>query len=130
VRVSRVISALALSVVLLAGLTGCWMSGDRGMNQQATKQSNQALQRESALAFRTDWPNVETIRFTNDGGTPGLGSWRVNAVATVGGVEYQLIIGPSVRIYLTGDVPPESAAPSTPAPLTLIYSDGTSEIVK
>jgi hypothetical protein len=130
VRVSRVISALALSFVLLTGSTGCWMSGDRGMNEQTTKQSNLAMQRESALALRTDFPNVETIRFTDEGGTPPVGSWRVEAVATVAGVDYQVVIDPSNWVFPTGDMPPESATPPTPVPLTVIYSDGTSEMVK
>jgi hypothetical protein len=100
------------------------------MNQQTTKQTNLALQRESALAFRADWPNVETIRFTNEGGTMGLGSWRVNAVATVGGVDYKLLIGTGSQAFLTGDMPPEYPTPPTPAPMTVIYSDGTSEVVQ
>jgi hypothetical protein len=95
--------------------------------------SNKELQRESALVYREEWqPDVEKIRFTQEGDRPGFGaSWSVNAVATVRGVEYQVIIGPESGPAFVGgsDVPPES--PPTPSgPLTVIYSDGTTEVIE
>ncbi|SEI16185.1 hypothetical protein SAMN04515692_12425 [Leifsonia sp. CL147] len=96
--------------------------------------SNKELQRETAVVYRNEWqPVVEKIRFTQEGDRPGFGaSWSVNAVATVLGVEYQVIIGPDIGpAYVGGsDVPPESP-PTTPSgPLTVIYSDGTTEVIE
>ncbi|MGO4533877.1 hypothetical protein [Leifsonia sp. 2MCAF36] len=94
---------------------------------------NLALQRESALVFRADWPNVEEIQFPREGKRPGFGaSWRVYAVATVGGTEYQVIIGTDNGAAFVGgsDVPPEAPTPSPAVPLTVVYSDGTSEVIE
>jgi len=128
-RGARVIGVLGLCVALLTGATACSPKGDRGMSQQQEK-SNLDLQRESALIFREDWPNVEKIRFKREGGRPGLGaSWSVNAVATVDGTDYEVIIGPSIQGSAGGGgLPPAAPTPHTPVPLTVIYSDGTSEV--
>lgn len=130
-RGSRLIAVLALCFAVLAGTTACSPRGDRGVSQQQEK-SNLDLQRESALIFREDWPNVEKIRFKREGGRPGLGaSWRVNAVATVEGIDYEVIIGPSVQGSAGGGgLPPAAPVPHTPVPLTVTYSDGTSEVIR
>ncbi|MGO4533876.1 hypothetical protein [Leifsonia sp. 2MCAF36] len=94
---------------------------------------NLALQREAAVAYRRDWqPNVEKIRFTQEGNRPGFGvPWSVNAVATVGGTEYQVIIGPNDSPgFPTGYPPPDSPMPPPAVPLTVVYSDGTSEVIE
>jgi len=126
-----VVAVVGLCVALLAGSTGCSMIGDRLMTKD---KPNLALQRESALAYRTEWqPDVEKIRFTQEGNRPGFGaSWRVNAVATVGGIEYQVIISPSLGPAFVGGsgVPPEAPTPAPAVPLTVVYSDGTSEVIK
>ena len=91
-------------------------------------------QRESALDFRDEYqPNVEKIRFTREGGRPGLGAaWSVNAIATVEGIDYYVIIGPGLWTAFVGDngVPPEAPTPPPHLPLTIVYSDGTSEVIE
>lgn len=92
---------------------------------------NREPQRESALAFREWQPDVEKVLFTRGGDRPGLGaSWRVNAVATVSGVEYQVIIGPDIGPAFVGiGVPPEAPTTTPSGPLTVTYSDGTREVI-
>jgi hypothetical protein len=103
------------------------------MSQQQQK-SNLELQRESALTYRNEWqPNVEKIRFKREGDRPGLGAaWSVNAVVTVNGTDYEVIIGPGEGPAFVGGTgrPPEAPSPHSAAPLTVIYSDGTSEIIQ
>lgn len=134
VRVVRMMGALALSAGLLAGSVGCVWGGDRKVSQQTALQENIALQRKSALTFRDEWqPSVEKIRFTREGDVPGLGaSWSVNAIATIGGVDYQVIIDERFGPAWVGDEgrPPDLRAPPSRLPLTLIFSDGTSEVIK
>ena len=132
-RMTRVITTLAMSAVLLVGATGCSMLGDGGMKRQGAHQSNLALQREAALAFRDEWQSdVERIQFKREGARPGIGaSWRVNAVATVGATEYQVIIGPTIPpAFVGGGVPPQPLGSASPTPLTVTYSDGTSEVIE
>lgn len=91
-------------------------------------------QRAAALYFRDEYqPNVEKVRFTRDGGRPGLGvPWCVNAVATVEGGEYYVIIGPATSPSFVGGtgVPPEATTLFVQVPLTVVYSDGTSEVIE
>ena len=91
-------------------------------------------QRASALYFRDQYqPNVEKVRFTQDGSRPGLGApWGANAVATVDGVDYQVIIGPEIGPGFVGGsgVPPTAPTPAPRLPLTVVYSDGTSEVIE
>ncbi|OJX81719.1 hypothetical protein [Leifsonia sp. 71-9] len=89
--------------------------------------ANLANQRESALLFLEKQGGVEQIRFTQEGGKPGLGaSWSVNAVVTIGGQEYRAILG----IDLISSEPLPSIAPEeTPPPVSVIYSDGSSEVL-
>ncbi|QNE36471.1 hypothetical protein [Leifsonia shinshuensis] len=131
-RVVRAASAVLLGVVLVGGLTACSVIRDRIAPPDPPVKEQQ---RASALYFRDEYqPNVEKVRFTRDGSRPGFGaSWCVNAVATVEGVEYEVIIGPATGPGFVGDngMPPE--APLTPppyVPLTVVYSDGTSEVIE
>ena len=91
-------------------------------------------QRASALSFRDEYqPNVEKITFTQDGSRPGLGvPWCVNAVATVKGADYYVIIGPNTGPSFVGGTgrPPEPPTPAPHLPLTVVYSDGTSEVIE
>ncbi|MGH1526910.1 hypothetical protein ACRAWC_24410 [Leifsonia sp. L25] len=128
----RIATALLLSACLIAGLTACSLIGDRLMTPDPPVKE---LQRESAIVFRDKFqPNVEKIRFTRDGGRPGLGaSWSVNAIATVGGSDYYVIIGPDGRSvsYVGGTgMPPDAPTPFARVALTVIYSDGTSELIE
>ena len=92
------------------------------------------LQRESALYFRDQWqPNVEKIQFTQDGSRGGLGaSWRVYAIATIEGREYFVIISPDLGPSFVGGTgrPPKAPTPPVHISLTVVYSDGTSEVIE
>ncbi|GAB3585604.1 hypothetical protein GCM10027406_34230 [Leifsonia lichenia] len=91
-------------------------------------------QRASALYFRDEYqPNVEKVRFTQEGGRPGLGaSWRANAIATVEGSEYYVIISPDLGPSFVGGTgrPPKAPTPPVHLALTVVYSDGTSEVIE
>ena len=130
-RVTRALSAVALSVALIVGLTACSLIGNRLMTPDPPVRE---LQRESARHYRDEWqPNVEKIRFTQEGGRGGVGApWGVNAIATVAGVDYQVIIGPEIGPGFVGDngVPPEAPTPAPHLPLSVIYSDGSSEVIE
>lgn len=91
-------------------------------------------QRAAALYFRDEYQrNVEMVRFTQEGGRPGLGApWRGNAIATVDGSEYYVIIGPNSGPAFVGGtgMPPDAPTPAPHLPLTVTYSDGTSEVIE
>ena len=97
------------------------------LGQVQVHAENLAKQRESALALIANYPNAEKIRFTQDGDRPGLGaSWRVNAIVTIGGKDYQEILGPRSR---AGESLPDAPPPSSTRPVTVTYSDGSSEVL-
>jgi hypothetical protein len=131
VRVARVVCAALLGVVLIGGLAACSLIGDRIMTPDPPVREQQ---RASALYFRDEYqPNVEKVRFTQDGSRGGFGApWGANAVATIDGVDYQVIIGPEIGPGFVGGsgVPPKAPTPSPHLPLTVVYSDGTSEVIQ
>lgn len=130
-RVVRIVSAALLGVALVVSLTACSLIGDRLMTPDPPVVEQQ---RAAALYFRDEYqPNVEKIRFTQDGSRGGLGApWRANAVATVDGHEYYVIIGPDSGPAFVGGtgVPPEPPTPFELRPLTIVYSDETSEVIE
>ena len=91
-------------------------------------------QRASALYFRDEYqPNVEKIKFTQDGSRGGLGApWRANAIATVEGDDYFVIIGPDTGPAFVGGTgtPADARTPVPLLALTVVYSDGTSEVIE
>lgn len=117
--------ALAVAVIaaLLAGLSGCSLIGD-ALQQKTTFKENLEYQKISAKKFRSNWPQVEIITFTQEGNIDGAGQWSANAVVTIGGKEYREIIGPWTTI---GETLPAKAVSITPA-VTVNYSDGSSEV--
>src|SRR3954465_1431217 len=122
------LAAVCCVFALLAGSTGCSIFGGTAVNERTAHQENLAKQREVALAFIRDSPDVDTIKFTHEGNRPGIGaSWRANAIVTIDGKNYKEIL--ALR-FIIGDglpsVPPDTAR----GPVTVIYSDGTSEIVQ
>jgi hypothetical protein len=131
--VVRLVCGLVLAGAVLAGGSACSLIESRIMTPD---RPNLELQREAALDYREEWPNVERIRFTREGDRPGLGaSWSVNAVATFAGEDWQIIIGPGLggEAYVgeNGDHLPPDPATSPPSPtLTVIYSDGSSEVIE
>ena len=100
-RVWRVVLAVMVAGVLVSGLSACSVIGKRLMTPDPPVKEQQ---RASALYFRDEYqPNVEKIRFTQDGNRPGLGaSWRVNAIATIEGRDYYVIIGPDIGPSFVG----------------------------
>ena len=111
-----------LAVVL--SLTACVFGGDSVSEHKA----NLANQRESALLFLEMQGGVEQIRFTREGGKPGLGaSWSVNAVVTIGGQEYRAILGLDL---ISSEPLPNIDPQAAPAPVTVVYSDGSSEVLE
>lgn len=130
-RIARSMSAAVLAVALVVGLTACSLIEDRLMTPDPPVRE---LQREAALYYRDEYqPNLEKVRFTRDGGRPGLGaSWSVNAIATVAGNDYHVIIGPETGpAFVGGDgVPPDAPTPAPHLRLTIVYSDGTSEVIE
>jgi hypothetical protein len=129
-RVARVLAAALLGAVLVVGLSACSLIGNRLMTPDPPVKE---LQRDSALYFRDRYqPNVEKVRFTRDGSRPGLGApWCVNAVATFEGSDYYVIIGPDSGPSFVGGTgaPPQAPTPPAHVPLTVVYSDGTSEVI-
>jgi hypothetical protein len=76
-----------------------------------------------------DYPNpaLESIRFTTEGYVDGRGDWSAHADMTVGGREYQEILG---TFLSGGDILPTVPPGSNSGPVTVVYSDGTSEVLK
>ena len=97
------------------------------MNQQSTTATKLANQKAAALHFLTSFPETERIKFTQEGGVSGGGTWAAYAVITIGGKDYIEFIGPH---FLGGDPLPDPATHVVAAPVTLIYSDGTSEVLE
>lgn len=130
-RIARSMSAVMVAIALVVGLTACSLIGDRLMTPDPPVREQQ---RAAALYYRDEYqPNLEKVRFTREGGRPGLGAaWSVNAIVTVDGSDYQVIIGPNSGPSFVGDegMPPEAPTPAPHLHLTIIYSDGTSEVIE
>jgi hypothetical protein len=93
-------------------------------------ETNLANQRKAAIALLETQGGVEQIRFTQEGGLSGFGApWGVNAVVTVNGEEYNEILG-ITRYSRAGNPLPDIAPGTTPAPVTVIYSDESSEVIE
>jgi hypothetical protein len=97
------------------------------VQQKTTSPENLANQRISAQKFISNWPNVEVIEFTREGSVDGSGEWSTNAVVTIDGRKYEEIIGPWETAGDDLPNPPESLSPK---PVTVKYSDGTSEVLE
>ncbi|QNE37457.1 hypothetical protein F1C12_00735 [Leifsonia shinshuensis] len=101
------------------------------MERKTNTQENLANQKRAAELFlNRPRPGVEEIRFTQEGNRPGLGvSWSVNAVITIEGREYREILGVTGTGAPAGEPLPETPTTASPTPVTVIYSDGSSEVV-
>ena len=92
------------------------------------QQENLANQRKVAVNFLRVQGGVESIRFTDEGNRPGLGvPWSVNAVVTIDRVDYQMILG---MRSIGGDPLPDIAPGTPPDPTIVIFSDGSSEVIR
>ncbi|NUU06035.1 hypothetical protein HNO83_06690 [Leifsonia sp. C5G2] len=99
------------------------------MNQQLSTEGNLANQRKVAEQTIRDYPSpeLESIRFTSEGHVNGAGDWNANAIVTIEGKEYRELLG----IHLSGgDIFPTLPPGSMAGPVTVTYSDGTSEVMK
>ena len=127
---TRVAAALLVTCGLVVGVSGCSLIGGTAVSKDEATEMNLANQRRVAQKFVSDYSNEEltALRFANEGGRPGLGaSWRVNAVATIGGTAFEEILATD---FWGGDPLPSAAPGAQPGPLHVTYSDGTSEVLK
>jgi hypothetical protein len=123
--------AAALALTITAGITtslsGCSIYGGI-VNQQLSTEDNLANQRKFALEFIHKYrnPGLQSIQFTTEGYVNGAGDWIANAVLTIEAKQYKGSLGD-----LTGGGPLPKAPPGAkPGDVTVIYSDGTSEVLR
>jgi hypothetical protein len=109
-----------------AGLSGCSVSG---ADKEVQMQANLANQRKVAVKLVENYPHpaLERIEFTNAGSIDGAGTWAANAIVTVAGHEHREILGTFVS---GGDELPAIESEATGRPVTLVYSDGASEVLQ
>ena len=125
--VKRLVAAVVVAGAVCAGVGGCALGEDVSGQQEQRLENNLAKQKQAALKFIQNQPDVEKIRFTQEGNNPGLGSsWGANAVVTIDGKEYDEILGLNT---LVGDPLPDTPPAYTPRPVTVVYSDGSSEVL-
>ncbi|WP_349862486.1 hypothetical protein [Leifsonia sp. WHRI 6310E] len=99
------------------------------MSDQKAAHVDLANQRKAAVFFMEMQGGIERIRFTHDGGTPGLGaSWRANALVTVDGQEYHAILGFNLGSVAFDGAMPIIPPDEPPAPVSVVYGDGSSEV--
>ena len=121
----RRVASCAVVVLLLAGLTGCSFIADT-LQRKTTLAENHKYQRITAVNKKERWPNVDVITFVEKGSFLGSGTWSANAVVTIDGKDYRQILGP----YSSGgESLPLPVDGQPPSPLTLNYSDGSSEVI-
>jgi hypothetical protein len=122
----RLFPSLGVAVAIVVALTSCSIFGDGALGERDTTATNLANQREAALKFISGWPQTERITFTQEGSVSGAGDWAANAVVTIGERDYQEFLGPDIS---GGDPLPDPETASTPSPVTVIFSDGSSEVL-
>lgn len=121
---------MAIVAAIVIGLSACSSRG-RAADQQAETAASLANQRRAALTFVTSRHDVERIRFTDEGRTVGPADslWSASAVITLDGKEYGGGLGfdPGASF---GEPMPNAAPDAIRRPVTVIYSDGTSEVME
>lgn len=125
-RLRRGVVAVGVSALVLAGISGCTYITD-ALAQKTTLKENLEYQRITAVNHQSRWPNVDEITFTQEGSIAGSGAWAANAIVTIDGTEYREIIGPYSG---GGDAMPLPSPGLVPGPLTVNFSDGTSEVLE
>lgn len=116
---------IAVGVAVALSLSGCGLGGN-----DVNKETNLANQRKAAIAFVGDKRGVQKITFTREGAQSGFGApWAVNAVITIGGHEYQAILGVKSGSGVSEPLPiiPAEDAPTS---VSVTYSDGSSEVIE
>ena len=115
---------VGILLTLALGLGACTFGGEA----VSERQTNLAKQKEVALNFRMNYPAVEKIRFTDEGGKLGFGApWSVSAVVTLEGEDYRENLGTHA---ISGDPIPAVQSQSPPVPLLVIFSDGSTEMIE
>ncbi|MFF9565233.1 hypothetical protein ACF1AJ_17940 [Leifsonia sp. NPDC014704] len=125
-RGREVVARVAVIAALIAALSGCSLIGD-ALKQKTTPAENREYQRITAQNQHSRWPNMDEITFTQEGSIDGSGTWAANAIVTIDGKDYDRIIGPYSGI---GDDIPVPSPGFVGGPLTVHYSDGTSEVIR
>lgn len=115
---------IAVLLTIAFGVGACTFGG----NAVSQRQINLGKQKEVALNFRMNYPAVEKIRFTDEGGMLGFGApWSVSAVVTLNGEDYHENLGAHA---ISGEPFPDVDSQSAPAPLLVIFSDGSTEVIE
>jgi hypothetical protein len=128
----RILSGFAVAAVIavsVTGLSGCSILGGTTVSHQSKSETNLEYQREVVRQFWHDYPNpdLQTVRFTDEGSAQLNGTWAASAVVTVAGVGYDV----RIATYFSGGQGLPTVDPhATPVPVTVFYSDGTSEELK
>ena len=125
---ARAFRVFGFAAAIVIGLSSCSILGGSTVNEQ---QTNLANQRKAALTFASNRPGLEQIRFTSEGRSVGLGGtlWGAGAIVTIGGKEYEESIG-FERGTTFGEPMPSLPPQSSRGPVTVIYSDGRSEVLR
>lgn len=121
----RVLVVFGVMVALVVGLSACSFGGNAVDSQQV----NLDNQRKVAVALLEWMGGVEEIRFTGEGRESGYGAqWVAGAVVTIQGEEYQMTLGTQTT-GVSGELPSDPRdLPRIPT--TVIYSDGSSEVIR
>ncbi|MFK3669774.1 hypothetical protein ACI2IX_06330 [Leifsonia aquatica] len=120
----------AIAVALSLGLSACVFGGN-AVNDQKAMQVDLANQRKAAVFFMEMQGGIERIRFTQGGDIPGLGaSWRANAVVMIEGEEYHAILGFNLGSVAFDGAMPIIPPDEPPTPVSVVYSDGSSEVIE
>jgi hypothetical protein len=97
------------------------------LQRKTTPAENHKYQRITAVNKKERWPNVDVITFVEEGSFDGSGTWAAGAVVTIDGQDYRQILGPYSG---GGDELPRPVGGQPPSPLTVNYSDGSSEVIE
>lgn len=112
-----------IAVALVLTVSGCTAERD-----EVRMEANLANQRKAAIAFLETQGGVETIRFVQEGEPPGFGAtWRADAVVTVEGNDYRATLSPQL---ISSEPLPEIPPEATAGPVTVIFSDESSEVIE
>lgn len=90
---------------------------------------NIANQRTAALAFKEKHPEVEEIKFVEQGSRAGSGTWTVGVDVVINGKKYDEIF---VKDGLMGGepLPQSNKNGSTEKTTKVVYSNGKEEVLK
>lgn len=96
------------------------------MQRKTTPAENHKYQRITAVNTKKYWPNIDVITFIEEGRFLGSGEWSASTVVTIDGHDYHQNLGPNSG---SGDDLPLPIKGQPSSPLTVNYSDGSSEVI-